>query len=83
MLLIAAMVGGAVAVWGIEKCPVCIKEGLQSSLRIIGTGSTSVMLIPYYENGEAKYNPPGLYTTVYECSQGHKFTYNARKFSRQ
>lgn len=75
--LVAGLVSGAS--WG---CPVCLKHHWTSTVRVVGTVNAAAW-VPFYRNGEAGYNSPEVWTTGFECTRGHRWTFDAREIGRE
>jgi hypothetical protein len=57
-------------------CPVCKESGLKSTVWDSGTSSTLLGWMPYFdEEGKKHSHDPNRCSTVYTCSQGHRFVH--------
>lgn len=66
-------------------CPVCVKNGLKSTVRRGATTETCMAWDIYYDEGGVYHSDnPNSYTTVWYCSQGHEwietYQYGESKF---
>ena len=83
VLVVLALAGIAGGQYFGERlfCPECQRQGLKSTVSVLGSSRTLAYAAPYYnEDGNYVQPPdPNTTTTEYECSRGHRFcTKNGR-----
>ena len=54
------------------RCPICVKEGLRSTVQALGAATTDMAVHEYWdEDGQRHYHDPNGHGSSYRCSNGH------------
>jgi len=58
----------------VVKCPECMKEGVTSTVRQLSVERTMLHAQEFFdEEGQAHIHDPNTFSTVYMCSNNHKW----------